>query len=45
MLKFSANLGFLWRELDLISAIRAASKVGFDAVEFHWPYEISISSV
>jgi len=41
MLKFSANLGFLWRELDLISAIRAASKVGFDAVEFHWPYEIS----
>ena len=41
MLKFSANLGLLWSELDLISAIRAASKAGFDGVEFHWPYEIS----
>ena len=42
MLKFSANLGFLWRELDLISAIRAASKVVL-MVEFHWPYEFLLS--
>lgn len=38
MTTFSANLGFLWTELDLPDAIRAAHKAGFDAVEFHWPY-------
>lgn len=37
-MKFSANLGFLWAELPLPDAIRAAKKAGFDAVECHWPY-------
>ena len=37
--KFSANLGFLWTELSLPDAIRAAHNAGFDAVECHWPYE------
>lgn len=37
-MRFSANLGFLWTELDLPSAIRAAAKAGFQAVELHWPY-------
>jgi hydroxypyruvate isomerase len=37
-MKFSANLGFLWTELSLPDAIHAASAVGFDAVECHWPY-------
>lgn len=35
----SANLGFLFTELDLPDAIRAAKAHGFDAVELHWPYE------
>ncbi len=35
---FSANLGFLWRDLPLDQAIRRAHAVGFDAVECHWPY-------
>lgn len=35
---FSANLGFLWQELSLPDAIRAAATAGFDAVECHWPY-------
>ncbi len=38
MARFSANLGFLWRQLPLPQAIRAAAKSGFDAVECHWPY-------
>ncbi|MCB1385394.1 MAG: TIM barrel protein [Nitratireductor sp.] len=38
MPRFSANLGFLWRELSLPEAIGAAAQAGFDAVECHWPY-------
>ena len=38
MTRFSANLGFLWRELPLEAAVRAAAKAGFAAVECHWPY-------
>jgi len=38
MTKFSANLGFLWADQPLPSAIRAAKAAGFDAVECHWPY-------
>ena len=38
-MRFSANLGFLWAELPLPEAIRAARQAGFDAVECHWPYE------
>lgn len=39
-LQFSANLGFLWADLPLPQAIRAAHVAGFDAVECHWPYEV-----
>ncbi len=39
MTRFSANLGFLWRDLSTPDAIRAASAAGFDAVECHWPYD------
>lgn len=39
MTQFSANLGFLWNDLPLTDAIRAASSAGFDAVECHWPYD------
>lgn len=45
MTKFSANLGFLWTELSLPDAIRAAAAAGFDAVECHWPYETAATEV
>jgi len=45
MLRFSANLGFLWRDLPLLDAIRAAKRAGFDAVEFHYPYDVPAGDV
>ena len=41
-MKYSANLGFLWTELSLPDAIRAAKAAGFDAVECHWPYNVCL---
>ena len=38
MPRFSANLGYLWKELPLPDAVLAARKAGFEAVEFHEPY-------
>ena len=40
MIRFSANLGFLWTDLLLPEAINAAAKAGFDAVECHWPFDV-----
>lgn len=45
MIRFSANLGFLWTELPLPDAIRAAAKAGFAAVECHWPYDTPAEDV
>jgi hydroxypyruvate isomerase len=45
MTDFSANLGFLWQDLKLPDAIRAAARAGFSAVEFHWPYETDAHEV
>lgn len=45
MTAFSANLGFLWTELTLPEAIRAAARAGFDAVECHWPYDVPAADV
>jgi len=45
MTKFSANLGFLWADLPLPDAIRAAHAAGFDAVECHWPYAVPVAEV
>ncbi len=45
MIRFSANLGFLWANETLPNAIRAAKTAGFDAVECHWPYEFSAAEV
>ncbi len=39
-MRFSANLGFLWKGLPLIEAVRRAKAAGFDAVEFHAPYDV-----
>ncbi|MEX3314358.1 hydroxypyruvate isomerase family protein [Sulfitobacter sp. PS-8MA] len=44
-MQFSANLGFLWSELTLPDAIRAAKAAGFDAVECHWPYDFDSAEV
>ena len=40
MLRISANLGFLWKGLPLTEGVRRSKAAGFDAVEFHWPYEV-----
>jgi hydroxypyruvate isomerase len=45
MTTFSANLGFLWADLPLPDAIRAASAAGFDAVECHWPYDFEATDI
>lgn len=37
--RLSANLGFLWAELDLLQRIEHAAAAGFKAVELHWPYD------
>ncbi len=37
-MRLSANLGFLWTDLELCDGIRAAKAAGFQAVEVHWPY-------
>ncbi|MBW3096554.1 hydroxypyruvate isomerase family protein [Pseudohoeflea coraliihabitans] len=37
-MKFSANLGFLFTELELPEAVGRAAACGFPAVEAHWPY-------
>ena len=39
-MRISANLGFLWTDLSLPDAIRAAGQAGFDAVECHFPYSV-----
>ncbi len=44
-MKFSANLGFLWADLPLPDAIRAADQAGFDAVEMHWPFDSDQAAV
>ena len=39
MIRFSANLGFLWPDRPLIERIAAAGRAGFKAVELHFPYD------
>ena len=38
MIRFSANLGFLWPDRPLTERIAAAGRAGFKAVELHFPY-------
>ena len=45
VIRFSANLGFLWKDPPLPAAIRAAKAAGFDAVECHSPVEFSTTDV
>lgn len=45
MLRFSANLGFLWPDLPLLARIDAAAGAGFRAVKLHWPYDVPAADV
>ncbi len=45
MVKFSANLGFLWTDRPLLERIDAAAAAGFKAIELHWPYDVSAPAV
>ena len=45
VMRFSANLGFLWTDRSLPDAIHAAKAAGFDAVECHWPYAFKAADV
>jgi 2-dehydrotetronate isomerase len=45
MLRFSANLGFLWPELPLLDRIDSAARAGFKAIELHWPYDTPAAEV
>ena len=44
-MRLSANLGFLWNDLPLPEAVRAAAAAGFDAVECHWPYDTPVDAL
>lgn len=44
-MQFSANLGFLFTDLPLPEAIRAAARAGFAAVECHFPYATPAADV
>ncbi len=45
MIRFAANLGFLWTDRPLPDAIAAAAAAGFDAVECHMPFSDDSSVV
>ena len=40
MPRFSANLGLLWSDLPFPERFGAASRAGFDAVEYMFPYDV-----
>jgi 2-dehydrotetronate isomerase len=44
-MRYSANLGFLFTDLPLPQAIHAAKQAGFDAVECHFPYDVTAADV
>lgn len=45
MPRISANLGFLWKGLPLVEAVRRAKAAGFEAVEFHEPYSVPVGEM
>ena len=38
MPRFSANLWYLFQELDMMDRFEAAAKASFKGIEFHFPY-------
>ena len=45
MLRFAANLGFLWSQLPLLERIERAAASRFRAIELHWPYDTPAEAV
>ncbi|WP_363316371.1 TIM barrel protein [Chelatococcus sp.] len=45
VLRYSANLGFLWPDRPLLERIDAAAGAGFKAIELHWPYDTPAAEV
>lgn len=45
MIRFSANLGFLWPDRPLLARIDAAARAGFRAIELHYPYDVPPADV
>ena len=39
MLRFAANISFMFTERPFLDRFRAAAEAGFSAVEFHYPYD------
>ena len=39
MPRFAANISFMFTELPFLDRFGAAAAAGFDAVEFHYPYD------
>ena len=45
MLRFSANLSFLFLDRPFLDRFAAAAANGFKAVEFHFPYAFPVDEV
>jgi len=45
MPRFSANLSYLFTEVPFVERFAAAASAGFEAVEFHFPYEYAIDEL
>ena len=45
MLRFAANISFLFKELPFLDRFAAAADAGFKLVECHWPYDNSVEAL
>jgi hydroxypyruvate isomerase len=45
MLRFAANISFLFKELPFLDRFAAAAEAGFALVECHWPYDNPIAAL
>jgi hydroxypyruvate isomerase len=45
MLRWSANISFLYKELPFLDRFAAAAEAGFTLIECHWPYEHTIETL
>jgi 2-dehydrotetronate isomerase len=40
VIRFAANIGFMWPDRPLLERLTAAARAGFRAVEMHFPYDV-----
>ena len=45
MLRFAANISFLFKELPFLDRFAAAAEAGFTLVECHWPYDNPVETL